>query len=788
MNCVKLFALLSLYLIGIPAFLQGQTSTGKLSGIILSADGKPIENVSIFLKTTRRLTFTDNEGRFSFTNLPAIKDSLIITYPDSKPLVIEVITDGKENTQLGSIQLNFSIKELQGVEIVGRSLRSYKSEYSFLPAKTEAPLKDIPQAVSSVTKELIKDKMDFTVKDAIDAAAGVNHYSGYDEYVIRGFRAENAGNINGLRGYNTTYASAMLVNVERIEVIKGPVASLYGNGDPGGTINLVTKKPLDRPSYSIDLYGGSWNHFRALADLTGPLNASKTLLYRFNAGYDQTGSFRDQLNSKSYQIAPSLSFVPNDRLRINLDLSYSQVRSVLDRGQPGFEDDENLLSTPIKLNASQRDDKLVQKDLAAIVSASFKMTRNLSFNTGWLHYNTWQDVDNHGLKDYITEDSVDLFFTRWKYNTVTNSISNYFSYQVNTGPVKHRLVLGYDYTRSKVSLAQSFYEQPDLFGTNSGIVGTFSLRRPVYADRPVNNYEISNDGDDAAEVDDNVYHTHGIYVQDFASWGRWKLLLGLRREFYRGEGEDSSTAITQDIFTYRAGLVYALSTNASVYATVNTGFDPFETSSTVQVFNAPLKPIQSALMEIGAKANFLSGKLAGSLALYRLTVQNVAVNANDPSNPDLFVQKGENRSTGLEAELNGKLSSQLSIALSYAYCNAIISKSTEENEIGKKVENAPHHLSSSWINYNITKGFFRGFGLSLGHNQTGSRNTLDPSLELPGYFILNGGVQYRLGKIRIAAILNNIFNKTYWTSAYNGVSKWPGTPRSFMINLGYQIQ
>ena len=159
--------------------------------------------------------------------------------------------------------MNIQFSQLQDVEISGRIAKSYKSDYSFFSTKTEAAFKDIPQTISTVTKELISDKMELTLKDAAVDVAGVNQYSGYDEYTIRGFRAENAQDINGLRGYNSTYTSNMLVNIERVEVIKGPTATLYGNCDPGGTINLVTKKPLENKGATIDVYGGTWDHFRA---------------------------------------------------------------------------------------------------------------------------------------------------------------------------------------------------------------------------------------------------------------------------------------------------------------------------------------------------------------------------------------------------------------------------------------------------------------------------------------------------------------------------------------------
>src|ERR1700744_5446020 len=181
---------------------------------------------------------------------------------------------------------------LQKGEITGSKSSSYKSNYSFFGNKTQTAILDIPQSISTVTKELIHDKMEFTLKDVADDVAGVNQESGYDEYTIRGFRAENARDINGLRGYNTTYTSPLLVNIERVEIIKGPTATLYGNCDPGGTINLVTKRPLADNAESVDVYAGSWNHFRAQADVTGPLNDQKTILYRFNIGYDKTNSFQ----------------------------------------------------------------------------------------------------------------------------------------------------------------------------------------------------------------------------------------------------------------------------------------------------------------------------------------------------------------------------------------------------------------------------------------------------------------------------------------------------------------
>lgn len=767
--------------------VDAQKTSASIRGRILNNDGKPAQLVTVELAGLNKFAFSDNNGFFILSHLQPGNDSLIISSAEFKTLKVPVQIKDESSADIGIIRLQYNIPELQSVEIRGRTSQSYKSDYSFFVNRTQTPAIDIPQSVSSVTKELIADKMAFNLKDVLGGVAGVNQYSGYDEYTIRGFRAENARDINGLRGYNTTYTNSMLVNVERVEIIKGPTSTLYGNGDPGGTINLVTKKPLKQKESEINIYGGTWDHFRISGDKTGPLNKKKTLLYRINAGYDNTESFRDIFYSKSYQVAPSLSFIPNDKLSFNLDFSLSHINMILDRGQPGILNDANLLSTPVKLTVSQTGDYLQETDLASIASFSYKISDRLSYNLGYLNYITWQNVADHGLENYITTDSIYLYFTKWKYHTATNTISNYFSYKFNTGSLDHQLIAGYDYIQSKINLDQNYFELPDQFGEESGIVGTFSLRNPVYFMRPVNSYQSSNYDSHATEVDGDMYHTQGIYLQDGISINHWKLLLGLREEFYKGQGEDDDDEIDQQVFLPRIGLVYAIKDNLSAYATYNKGFDPFEASGTTQQFDEPIKPQISVLYETGIKANFFSGKLAASLAVYQLTVENVAVNANDIGNPDLFVQEGKVRSRGLELQADGNITSNLSASFAYAFCDAKITESKKESEIGTRLENAPRNSGSSWIKYELKKGRLKGLGISAGYLQGGERNTHDPSIILPGYIILNTAIQYTYQHFMIALRVENLTDETYWIAAYNNVSKWPGEPRNFMLNLRYKF-
>ena len=775
-------------LLFIPFSIFSQKPGGSIFGTILTSNGEPVTGATIALQKLGKISVTDAKGGFTLQHLPELTDTLVITLVSTHLYKQAISLKTGESLNVGTIHLTYNIDQLQTVEIRGRASQSYKSDYSFFGSKTETEMKDIPQTISAITKELIHDKMEFTVKDAVGDVAGVNQYSGFDEYSIRGFKAENARDINGMRGYNTTYTSSMLVNIERVEVIKGPTATLYGNCDPGGTINLVTKKPLNHTEGELNIFQGSWNHWRAEGDITGALNSGKTLLCRMNVVYDQTNSFVNEMHGKSYQVAPSLSFIPNDKIQVNFDFSVSHANTILNRGQPGLDSDANLKATPINLSVSQPGDYLKETDIASILSFSNKINKKLSYNLGFLNYNTLQNVAEHGLNSYITPDSVNLYYSTWNYRTSTNTLTNYFTYLPNTGKINHKLLLGYDYINSSVNLNQQYWENPNQFGQGSGIVGTFSLLNPQYFQRPVNTYQLSDFNSDASDVNAEVYSTQGIYIQDELSFDRWKILVSLREEIYQGGDDDDITgSFTENVFLPRIGIVYALAPNLNVYATYNKGFDPFEASTQAQVFDQPFKPLVSQLYEAGIKGNFFQNKLSASLAFYQLTVDNVAVNANDISNPNLFIQQGQNRSRGIEAEATRNILPNLSVLLSYAYDEAIVTQSTVKSQVGTPVENAPRNSSASWIKYSFNKNTIRGFGISIGHNYVGTRNTLDPTIKLPAYFLLNGGVNYGYKKLNIALNVNNITNEVYWTGAYNNVNKWPGAPRNFMINLGYKF-
>ena len=372
-------------------------------------------------------------------------------------------------------------------------------------------------------------------------------------------------------------------------------------------------------------------------------------------------------------------------------------------------------------------------------------------------------------------------------NTATITVTNNFAFRFKTGRLRHELLAGFDLISTELNADGWSGSLPDLSGEGEGIVGGFSLKHPRYSGRMVNTYtRIASETDDIAE---GTYQTEGLYIQDQINFKKWQLLAGIRADFYTaGDPEESDAEVSHiNKLIPRIGVTYSFTKNIKGYATYNNGFDPFEPTAVIQVFNEPYKPVNSEMVETGAKADLFNNKLSATLALYQIVLNNVAVNANDPSNPNLFIQRGQERSRGVETEIRGYLLPNLSASFTYAYNVAEISKSTIAEQIGRIKENAPRHSSSSWFKYNFKKGLLKDFGIAAGHTQASIRNTLEQGFTLPGYFILNSGVQYTKGHFLVAMNLNNILNTTYWSSAYNNTSKWPGEPRNFMVRLGYHF-
>jgi iron complex outermembrane receptor protein len=303
---------------------------------------------------------------------------------------------------------------------------------------------------------------------------------------------------------------------------------------------------------------------------------------------------------------------------------------------------------------------------------------------------------------------------------------------------------------------------------------------------PVAGYMKSAGSGEDLKVDN--YYTQGIYLQDQISYKKWSVLIGIRREYYRTRADKGDSIKTiENTWLPRVGLVFGITQDLHIYGLYSRGFDPYEISNSLATYNEPFKPINSELFELGLKAVLLKGKLYGTVSAYQLSVFNVAVNANDPANPDLFVQRGEDQARGVEVELNGNILPNLQVHFAYAYNQAKVKESEVKEDIGMPKENAPVNSGNAFFRYGFVKGDLNGFSLTAGYEIVGRRNTLDKKIQLPGYFTMQAGVNYRWHQITLSFLMNNISNTVYWSGAYNNVYKWPGEGRNFMIKLNWDI-
>ena len=264
---------------GVLFSLNSLSQTGSIKGSITTIEGQGAQFVKLYIKGINVGTLTDKEGKFILENITSGSHTLVASSFGLKTVEKQVEVKAGETTEL-YFSMEDNTLELQSVEIIGRKENDYKSDFSFAGTKMEMKSVDIPQSISTVTKEVIKDQQAYRLNDVAKLAAGVNQFSTYDDITMRGFRNSEYRLINGMRMTPNFWSSPLLVNIERVEFLKGPSSALFGNSNPGGTINMVTKKPLKEQQSAIDFATGSFGTLRTTADFTGPLNEKGNLLYR----------------------------------------------------------------------------------------------------------------------------------------------------------------------------------------------------------------------------------------------------------------------------------------------------------------------------------------------------------------------------------------------------------------------------------------------------------------------------------------------------------------------------
>ena len=830
----KLFSVLMFCCFSLTTVFAQQTT--EVRGRVTDENKQPLIGVDVVLEGTSIGVSSNDKGFYELRNVPVGKQTIVFSYLGFQTLKIR--TDVAPNpsgthTHL-DVQLSEELTALQEVEVIGRKESSYKNTNSFIGTKTASALKEVPQSVGYVTKELILDQGATTVNEVVKNISGVNQNSSYNDFSIRGFRAtgnRNSGNLlNGMRAQTSLWKQSSLANIERVEVIKGPASALFGNAAPGGVINRVTKKPLFENKNSITVGVGSWNTLKTYGDFTGPLNPKKTLLYRLNLGYEKTDSFRDLQGSESIIAAPSFSYIPNEKTHINVDFVYQNFNGKIDRGQ-SVPADGNVYSTPISRSLSAANDFLKENTLNTTIALTHKFSDHISLNAIYLNSSYSEDMLEHTQANlyykqignganafrYADPNKVMMTANQRKRYFANNSFNTYFNFNFNTGILKHKLLVGYDYFLSeKKAGSSSISAQGYLSNDKTKVVNTYTTTANVLAgsvQTPTTNVPVFDLYDPIAgnaykDISKYIWkqntlnpyeeYSHGVYVQEQIDISIVKLLVGLRQEWFT---ETLNKETTKEIsrqtsaFIPRVGLVVEASENINLYSTWVKGFQPqgANIQSDPDRYGGPFDYMKSELYEVGLKTEWFNKRLSATLAVFKITQENSLEQSPKAGKADWRVPVDE-ESNGFELDVAGQILPNFSVVANYAYTDARIVKLKEEGaikDLNVQRPSTPRHAANLWTKYIFENGSLKGLGAGIGVSyaserlgQVGRRAT---AASYPDYTLLNAVLYYKVKDVQLQLNVNNVLNRTYWISGYDNLRNFPGAPRNINASVTYRF-
>ncbi|MBF2028205.1 MAG: TonB-dependent receptor [Oscillatoriales cyanobacterium C42_A2020_001] len=762
--------------------------------VLETADGKPLQVDATKFRSVGNSLIADipnaalaltNAQAFSADNPTGDIANVRITQVDANTIRVSVTGNNalpKQEVTLKTGGLAYSLNpeaDEPDEEIVVTGDRSrYAVPNASTATRTDTPLRDIPQSIQVIPRQVLEDRQVFRVGEAVRNVSGVQQgfsaAGGTESFVIRGFSTFTKLR-NGFREEAAIIEETS--NVERVEVLKGPASVLYGNLDPGGAINTVTKLPLNQPFYSIGFQAGSFGLIRPTIDLTGPLNAEKTVLYRLNAAYEKDGNFRDFTQGVNrFFISPVLTWKISDRTSITFDLEYLKDTRPYDRGLVAI--DNRVADIPFDRVLGEPDDVSRRERVRTGYRLEHQFSDNWTLRNAFsfFHYNNsargadqaFIGVDQQtGELGRVWLDNIE---SQNFYGLQTDLIGKF-----NTGSVKHTLLFGVDLSRN----VDDFNGKFDL--DNPTFINIFN---PVYGQvqRPARE-QILSGGFASVTTTDRL----GIYLQDQITLAEnWKLLIGGRFDLadQRSISEGSETQQQDTAFTPRVGIVYQPIPPLSLYASFSQSFQP---NSGTQVNGSLLPPERGTQYEVGVKGEFLNGKLAATLAAFQITKSNVS--ATDPNNPDFSLPIGEQRSRGVELDIIGEILPGWNIVANYAYTNATVTGNSDSTIIGNRLYSVPYHSASLWTTYQIQAGSLEGFGFGLGLFYVGERegDLFAPGLVLPSYLRTDASIFYRKNNWRIAINVQNLFDVAYIKETSDRDRIAPGAPFTVVGKVSFEF-
>lgn len=681
--------------------------------------------------------------------------------PDAAPAstlpAINVVGDAWDNAGTGPVQ-------------------GYVARETTTGSKTATPLLEIPQSVSVVGAQEMRDRGVQTVSQAIQYVPGVQvtNFGGAeirnDWIVLRGFDAKLTGDFrDGLSQlpYDQIRARTDPYALERVEVIRGPSSVLYGQVAPGGLVNRITKRPTADAFGEIVLQAGSFDRLQGAFDVGGPMDEEGKYLYRMtgilrDAGtqveYDSSHRYPDNL---AY-IAPAFTWRPNADTSLTLLTHFQRDRT----------DGESRPVYPTHVPVGDYDFNRYDRRQYAIgyllehrYNAALTLRQNARYQYGTLDqrdlYNLRLRPDGHTIQRYalVSKESADGVV-----------VDNQAEYRFNLGRVSHTLLFGLDY---KFQDGQQWYRQ--------GMAPDLDLNDPVYGQN-IPYPSAANTIIDQKDINRQL----GVYVQDQIRVDKVVVTLGGRQDWARGTSRNRLTDATVEqrdtAFTGRLGLAYLFDSGITPYVSYSTSFLP---QSGVSMDSTPFKPTRGEQYEFGIKYQPPGSNSLVALSVFDLTQRNALT--PDPRNTNFSVQTGEIGSRGIELEGKASLARGLDLTASYTLNDVKVNKSNNPAEVGNSPIVTPRHMASAWMNYTLPDTVLKGLGMGMGVRYIGKTYVnVDNTIENGSSFMVDAGVHYQVNGWRFAVDATNLLNKETIVCRNNTVNCRYGLERTVIASVAYR--
>ncbi|MBO0942005.1 TonB-dependent siderophore receptor [Acidovorax temperans] len=663
---------------------------------------------------------------------------------------------------------------------------SYTPTDTSTATKGSAPLRDVPQAVNVVPAQLLRDQGARSMEDALRNVPGVamSHGDGQrDQVVIRGFTAIADQFVDGVRDDALYFRD--LADIERIEVLKGPAAVLYGRGSSGGLINRITKKPqFGETSGEASVGVGSYAWRRATADLN--VGISDTAAFRLNAAVEDSGSYRDQQFVKRHNFAPSLALKLAPQTDLLLQYTHARDKRLTDFGIPAL----NGRPVNVAPGTYYGSSNAAQDDTTTSAMQSFTATLNHRFNDDWSVRNVTRvydyTLDRYNTLPSGTTDPVTMTVGRSRAFILRDEKGVFnqtdVTWRNQLGGLKQEWLMGMELGQQK-KRSESV----------SGGADRVSILNPSAAAPviPAANYNADN-----AIPSHTTQDTAALYWQNQITLApQWKALIGARYDVYgqetRYDRKLATLSRTDKKFSPRAGLVWQPSDTVSYYVSYSKSFQPSAEAFALAANNTAAEPEITQNKEIGVKLDLLGGKLNVTGALFNLERTNIK--NTDPANPSRQINVGTQRTNGFELTASGRLPGRWDVSAGYAWLDGRMTKSlatTTSTQLptaaiaaqGKVPALTPRNSAFLWAMKDLGHGLRVGGGV----NYVGARFTsLTNLVTLPGYTTVDAALQYTQGKWEVDVNIKNLLNRKYYVSAHGSNDNLilPGSPRALQVTL-----